>query len=108
MTIATPPDLDSTIEFVITRKRQIKQLEDDINQALDALCQAVDNGDLDPTFEHDDTKFDLRPGRVTYAYPPAVTELSLKLKDAQAAAVADGTATPKHGEPFWVVKLPKP
>jgi DNA recombination-dependent growth factor C len=107
MTITTAAtDLDATIEFVITRKAQIKRLQDDLDQALDALRQAVDDGDLDPQFQHNDVKFDLRPGRVSYDYPPAITNLSLQLKDAQAAAVADGTATQKRGEPFWVVKLP--
>lgn len=100
-------DLNATIEFVITRKAQIKRLQDDLDQALDALRQAVDAGDLDPQFQHDDASFDLRAGRVTYDYPAEVTALSLRLKDAQAAAVADGTATQKRGEPYWVVKLPK-
>lgn len=102
-----PTDLDATIAFVITRKAQIAKLQDDLDQALDALRQAVDAGDLDPTFQHDDAKFDLRAGRVSYDYPADVTAMSLKLKDAQAAAVADGTAAPKRGEPYWVVKLPK-
>jgi DNA recombination-dependent growth factor C len=107
MTITTTAtDLDATIEFVVTRKAQIKRLQEDLDQALDALRQAVDDGDLDPQFQHNDAKFDLRPGRVSYDYPPAVTSLSIQLKDAQAAAVADGTATQKRGEPFWVVKLP--
>ena len=78
-----------------------------LNTAVDALREAVDAGDLDPQFKHNDTAFDLRPGRVTYTYPPAVTELSLRLKDMQAQAVADGTAVQKIGEPYWTIKLPK-
>lgn len=109
MTITTDTaNLDSTIEFVITRKAQIARLQDELDQALDALRQAVDDGDLDPAFQHNDAKFDLRPGRITYDYPAEVTSLSLRLKDAQAAAIAEGTATQKQGASYWVVKLPKP
>lgn len=109
MTTTIPTtDLDATIEFVILRKAQIAKLQDDLDQALDALRQAVDAGDLDPTFKHNDVAFDLRSGRVSYDYPSEVTALSLKLKDAQAEAVASGAATIKRGEPYWVVKLPKP
>lgn len=100
-------DIDATLDQVISLKRQIKSLEGMLDTALDALREAVDEGDLDPQFRHNDTAFDLRPGRVSYTYPPAVTELSLRLKDAQAAAVADGTAIQKVGEPYWTIKLPK-
>ena len=100
-------DIDATLDQVCSLKRQIKSLEGMLDTALDALREAVDAGDLDPQFSHQDTKFDLRPGRVTYTYPPAVTELSLRLKDMQAQAVADGTAVQKIGEPYWTIKLPK-
>ena len=100
-------NIDATLDQVVSLKRQIKSLEGMLDTALDALREAVDEGDLDPQFKHNDTAFDLRPGRVTYTYPPAVTELSLRLKDAQAAAVADGTAVQKIGEPYWTIKLPK-
>lgn len=108
MTAATPAvDLDFSIERVIDIKRQIKHLEAKLDGYLDDLRNAVDAGDLDPQFSHNDVDFDLRDGRVTYTYPPEVTALSLKLKDAQAASVADGSATLKRGEPFWTIKLPK-
>lgn len=100
-------DIDATLNAVISLKRQIKQLTDELDTHLDALREVVDAGDLDPQFKHNDVSFDLRSGRVTYTYPPAVTELSLKLKDMQAQAVADGTAVQKIGEPYWTIKLPK-
>lgn len=100
-------DIDATLDQVVTLKSQIKALEATLDEALDALQQAVDAGDLDPSFNHNDAAFDLRAGRVTYDYPQAVTELSLSLKRAQTDAVADGTATAKQGAPFWVVNLPK-
>jgi hypothetical protein len=100
-------DIDATLDQVITLKRQISDLQATLDTALDTLQQAVDAGDLDPSFKHNDTAFDLRSGRVTYDYPPAVADLSLQLKRAQTDAVAAGTATAKHGAPFWVIKLPK-
>ena len=100
-------DLDATLEQAITIKRQIKDLEATLAATLDTLQQAVDAGELDPSFKHNDAAFDLRPGKVTYDYSPAVTELSRQLKQAQADDVAAGTATAKRGNPFWVIKLPQ-
>lgn len=100
-------DINATLDAVVSLKLQIKQLSSELDTHLDALREAVDTGDLDPQFSHNDTKFNLSPGRTTYTYPPAVTELSLRLKDAQSQAIADGTAIQKVGEPFWTIKLPR-
>ncbi len=101
-------DIDATLDAVLSIKRQIKDLEAELNTHLDDLQQAVEAGDLDPSFKHSDAAFDLRSGKVTYAYPEAVTTLATQLKRAQADAVAAGTATPRQGSPFWVInKLPK-
>lgn len=100
-------DINATLDAVVSLKLQIKQLSSELDTHLDALREVVDAGDLDPQFSHNDVSFDLRSGRVTYTYPPVVTELSLRLKDAQAQAVADGTAIQKVGEPFWTIKLPR-
>ena len=101
----TAMDIDATLEQAITIKRQIKELEATLAATLDTLQQAVDDGTLDPSFTHNDTAFDLRPGKVTYTYPEAVTTLAATLKQAQADAVANGTAIAKQGNPFWVIKL---
>lgn len=100
-------DINATLDAVVSLKLQIKQLSSELDTHLDALREAVDIGDLDPQFSHNDVSFDLRSGRVTYTYPPAVTELSLRLKDAQSQAVADGTAIQKVAEPYWTIKLPR-
>lgn len=100
-------DIDATLNAVISIKRMITDLTGELDTHLDALREAVDAGELDPQFQHNDVKFNLQDGRASYTYPPAVTELSLRLKDAQAAAVADGTATIKRGNPFWTIKLPR-
>lgn len=100
-------DIDATLSQVISLKRQIKSLEGMLDTALDALRQAVDDGHLDPQFTHEDVAFNLNDGRASYTYPPAVTQLSQQLKQAQASAVADGTAILKRGKPFWTVNMPK-
>lgn len=107
MTTTTAIDIDHTLSEVVAIKQQIKALEGLLNGHLDNLRQAVDAGDLDPTFTHDDTQFDLRSGRVSYDYPAEVVAISQALKLAQADAVANGTAILKRGEPYWQVKLPK-
>lgn len=100
-------NIDATLDAILSIKRQIKDLEAELDTHLDNLQQAVDAGDLDPSFKHNDAAFDLRAGKVSYTYPEAVTTLAQDLKQAQADAIAAGTATPKHGSPFWVIKLPK-
>lgn len=100
-------DVDAVAAQVVSLKRQIASLQGMLDTALDALREAVDAGDLDPQFSHDDAKFNLAPGRVSYDYPPEVVAASLRLKDLQAAAVADGTAAIRRGEPYWTVKLPR-
>lgn len=107
MTTTTAIDIDHTLNEVVTIKRKIKALEGLLDGHLDILRQAVDDGDLDPTFTHNDTQFDLRAGKVSYDYPAEVVAISQALKLAQADAVANGTATLKRGEPFWQIKLPK-
>lgn len=108
MTTTTAIDIDHTLDQVVAIKSQIKALESKLETYLDNLRQAVDNGDLDPQFSHNDTSFNLSAGRISYTYPAEVTALSLKLKNAQAEAVANGSATLKRGEPYWSIKLPKP
>lgn len=100
-------NIDATLDAILSIKRQIKDLEAELDTHLDDLQQAVNDGDLDPSFKHNDAAFDLRAGKVSYTYPPAVTTLAQDLKQAQADAIAAGTATAKHGNPFWVIKLPK-
>lgn len=75
-------DIDATLDAVLSLKRQIKDLEAELDTHLDDLQQAVDAGDLDPSFKHSDAAFNLNAGRVSYTYPPAVVTLSQQLKQA--------------------------
>ena len=100
--------IDERLDQVLSLKRQIAQLEQQLASHLDQLTQDLAEGDLDATFSHNDASFSWSPGRVTYTYPQAVVDLSQQLKQAQAAAVADGTAAMKRGHCYWTVKLPRP
>lgn len=101
-------DIDATLDSVISLKRQIASLQGMLDTALDALSQAMADGELEPQFKHDDASFTWSPGRTSYDYPQPVVELSQRLKQAQADAVANGSAAIKRGAPYWTVKLPKP
>ena len=98
-------DIDATLDAVVSIKRQIKELESELD-ALDTLRTAVDDGNLDPQFEHNDAKFNLQAGRTTYTYPPDVKAIADNLKRAQSDSVANGTAIAKQGNPFWTINLP--
>lgn len=99
--------IDDTIDRTVQIKRQIAELQAELDQCLDRLQAAVEIGDLDPQFSHADVAFSLSSGRATYAYPPAVVELSQQLKHAQAQAIADGSASISRGTPFWTIRLPR-
>lgn len=99
--------IDERLDQVWRIKKLIARLEDDLANLLDQLTQDVAEGDLDATFSHNDATFSWSPGKVSYTYPQAVVNLSQQLKQAQAAAVADGTAAMKRGAPYWTVQLPK-
>jgi len=99
--------IEERLDQVLALKKQIAALEQQLADHLHELTNDVAEGDLDAVFCHNDSSFSWSPGRVTYDYPQAVIDLSLQLKQAQAEAVANGTAAMKRGQPYWTVKLPK-
>ncbi len=101
-------NIDDTIDRTIELKRQIAALQAELDHCLDLLQAAVELGDLDPQFSHQDVAFSLSSGRTSYTYPPAVVQLSQQLKAAQADAVASGAAEISRGTPYWTIRLPKP
>ena len=99
--------IEERLDQVLLLKRQIAALEEQLAKHLDELTNDIAEGDLDAVFCHNDASFSWSPGRVTYDYPQPVVDLSLQLKQAQADAVAAGTAAMKRGRPYWTVRLPK-
>ena len=102
-----PNDLDTLLNQAISLKRTIKSFETQLTGILDLLALAVEAGDLDPSFSHNDTSFRLSAGKTTYTYPAKVKAAADHLKQLQANAVADGSATAKVGAPYWTLKLPE-
>lgn len=100
-------DLDGLLDAVTAIKAQQKQLEQQLEPLLEALSTAMAAGALDPSFSHNDWAFSHSPGRLSYAYPPAVQQLEQQLKTAKEAAIQQGDATEKRGQPYWTIRPPK-
>ena len=100
-------NIDDTIDRTVQIKRQIAELQAELDHCLDLLQAAVELGDLDSQFSHADVAFSLSSGRASYTYPPAVVQLSQQLKQAQASAIADGSAEISRGTPYWTIRLPR-
>jgi hypothetical protein len=104
---AAEADLDPLLDAVTAIKAQQKELEQQLEPLLDSLCAAMATGQLDPSFSHNDWVFCHNPGRLSYAFPPAVQQVEQQLKAAKDSAIQQGTATEKRGKPFWTIRAQK-
>ena len=100
-------DLDALLDAVTAIKAQQKELEQQLEPLLEALNMAMATGELDPSFSHNDWAFCHSPGRLTYDFPAAVQQIEKQLKAAKEAAIQQGSATEKRGNPFWTIRPPK-
>lgn len=96
--------IDALLDAVTALKAQQKQLEQQLEPLLEALSAAMDAGELDPSFSHNDWAFCHNPGRQSYDFPPAVQQIEQQLKAARDAAIQQGSATEKRGKPFWTIR----
>ena len=103
----TEADLDALLDAVTAIKARQKQLEQQLEPLLEALNTAMATGELDPSFSHNDWAFCHSPGRLTYDFPAAVQQIEKQLKAAKEAAIQQGSATEKRGNPFWTIRPPK-
>jgi len=105
---AAPPlaggELDALLDRITVLKAQQKTLEAELTPLLEQLTSALDAGELDATFAHNDCSFSWSAGRISYAYPEPLQQQEQALKEAQRLAVASGSATVKHGKAFWTIK----
>ncbi|WP_255143583.1 hypothetical protein [Synechococcus sp. EJ6-Ellesmere] len=99
--------IDALLDAVTALKAQQKQLEQELEPLLEALSKAMDAGELDPAFSHNDWAFTNNPGRLGYDFPLAVQKIEQQLKAARDAAIQQGSATEKRGKPFWTIRAPK-
>ena len=102
-----PAALDELLDRITELKAAQKLLEDQLDPLLDQLDAAFDEGQLDPSFSHNDVSFCWCAGRTTYVYPVALKQREQALKAAQKDAIASGAATAKSGKPFWTIRLPR-
>jgi hypothetical protein len=99
--------IDALLDAVTALKAQQKQLEQQLEPLLEALSAAMDAGQLDPSFSHNDWAFCHNPGRLSYEFPLAVQQIEQQLKAARDAAIQQGSATEKRGKSFWTIRPPK-
>lgn len=98
-----PQDLDQTLERITAIKAQIKLLESQLESALDTITDAMQAGDLDPSFTHEDWSFSFHNGRLTTTYS---AEAKAAIKGIQEADITAGRACQKQGAGFWTIKAP--
>ena len=104
---ADAADLDALLDAVTAIKARQKELEQQLEPLLEALNAAMAAGQLDPAFSHNGWAFAHSPGRLSYAFPPAVQQLEQQLKTARDQAIQQGSASEKRGKPFWTIRAPK-
>jgi hypothetical protein len=105
---SAPSDaIDELLDAITAIKAQQKQLEQQLEPLLEALNTAMASGQLDPSFSHNDWAFSHSPGRLTYDFPAAVQQIEKQLKAAKEAAIQQGSATDKRGNPFWTIRAQK-
>jgi len=106
--VAAPSDaIDALLDAITALKAQQKQLEQQLEPLLTSLNAAMAAGQLDPAFSHNGWAFAHSPGRLSYAFPPAVQQIEQQLKAAKDAAIQQGSASKKRGKPFWTIRGPK-
>lgn len=94
---------DQLLQQITDTKAHLALLEGRLAGLLDQLSTALDNGDIDPQFSHNDWTFTRCTGRTTWQYPAAIKH---QIKTLQENAQADGTATQKIGAGYWTIKAP--
>jgi hypothetical protein len=105
---ADPADLDAVLDRITALKASQKAIDAELAPLLDALSSALDAGELDASFCHNDFSFCWSAGRTSYDYSEALRQQEQLLKQAQKNAIASGQATARMGRPFWTVKAPRP
>ena len=97
-------DLDALLDRITVLKAEQKAIEGALTPLLEQLSGALEAGELDANFSHNDCSFCWSAGRISYAYPEPLQQQEQALKQAQRLAVASGTATQKQGKAFWTIK----
>lgn len=94
---------EQLLDQITAVKAQLAILEGRLPGLLDQLSAAVDAGEIDASFSHNDWSFTQSSGRTTWQYPAAV---KAQIKSIQETAQASGAATQKTGVSYWNIKPP--
>jgi hypothetical protein len=97
-------DLDALLDRITVLKAEQKAIEGALTPLLEQLSGALEAGELDANFSHNDCSFCWSAGRISYVYPEHLQQQEQALKQAQRLAVATGTASEKQGKAFWTIK----
>lgn len=95
--------LDQILDQITATKAQVSILEGHLAGLLDQLSSALDDGEIDPKFSHEDWTFTHSEGRKIWEYPDTVKK---HIKSLQELSQSDGTATMKRTAPYWIIKAP--
>jgi hypothetical protein len=96
--------LDALLDRITVLKAEQKAIEGALTPLLEQLSGALEAGELDANFSHNDCSFCWSAGRISYVYPEHLQQQEQALKQAQRLAVATGTASEKQGKAFWTIK----
>lgn len=102
-TQAAPLTAEQLLDQITATKAQLAILEGRLSGLLDQLSTALDQGEIDDSFAHNDWTFTHCAGRKTWDYPKA---LKAQIKALQESAQLDGTAKQKQGSGYWTIKPP--
>lgn len=101
--IAQPQNLDQLLARITNIKANIARLQSELESDLDAITNAMQDGDLDPSFTHDDWSFSYHNGRLSTTYSD---QAKAAIKGIQEADIASGRAIQRQGAGFWTIKAP--
>jgi hypothetical protein len=98
-----PTDIDQLLGWITTVKAQIKLLESQLESALDTITDAMQAGDIDPSFTYEDWSFAFHNGRLSTTYSDSA---KAAIKGIQEADISSGRAIQRQGAGFWTIKAP--
>lgn len=102
-TPTAPVTTEQLLDQITNTKAQLAILEGRLAGLLDQLTAALDSGEIDASFSHEDWTFSHCAGRNTWDYPK---ELKAQIKTLQEQAQTSGAAVQKTGAGYWSIKPP--
>lgn len=96
--------LDALLLAITACKGRQRELEEQLEDLLLHLSEALEQGSVDPSFQHAGWSFVHSPGRLKATYPESVNRLEAELKAARQRALQQGLVSQERGKPFWTVR----